>query len=149
MVRSAWLLGHGPNNYVDRVLAQAEGNGVARMAEDQTESPTYVTHLAEAIASLIDTEAYGLYHVTSIGACTRVEFARFVLRQAGRSEHVETVDSGQLGRVARRPCRTVLNCRLYQLVTGHVLPHWQEGVETFFAHRKAAPAQRSTREAGK
>jgi hypothetical protein len=43
----------------------------------------------------------------------------------------------------------VLNCRLYQLVTGHVLPHWQEGVEAFFAHRNAALAESSTREAGK
>ena len=132
-VRTAWLFGHHPNSYVERVLRAAERDGVVRMSTDQIESPTYTVHLAEAISRLLDTGAYGVYNITNRGACTRVEFAQFVLACAGHSVPVEVVEAGTLNRVARRPRRTVLDCRLYQLVTGHTLPHWQAGVRAYFA----------------
>ncbi|MEW5958949.1 MAG: dTDP-4-dehydrorhamnose reductase [Chloroflexota bacterium] len=130
-VRTAWLFGHAPNNYVDRVLKAADRDGVVRMPVDQLESPTYTGHLAEAISRLIETGAYGVYHVTSLGACSRADFARFVLQAAGRPEPVEEVDAATARRFARRPNRVVLDCRLFQLVTGHPLPHWQQGVKAY------------------
>jgi dTDP-4-dehydrorhamnose reductase len=133
VARTAWLFGHAPNNYVERVLKAAAKDGVVRMTEDQLESPTYTGHLAEAILNLIHSGAYGTYHVTSLGACTRAEFARFVLQAAGRSEPVEVVDPATAKRFAKRPARVVLDCRLYQLVTGQPLPHWQEAVKAYLA----------------
>lgn len=133
IVRTAWLFGHARNNYVERILNAAQRDGVVRMPVDQIESPTYTVHLAEAILNLIATGAYGRYNVTSLGACTRAEFAQFVLEAAGRSEPVEVVDVSTLKRIARRPIRTVLDCRLYRLVTGATLPHWPEGVKTYLA----------------
>ena len=134
VVRTAWLFGHAPNNYVERVLKAAEKEGVVRMPVDQLESPTYTGHLAEAILHLIATGAYGLYNVTGIGACTRAGFAQTVLQQAGRSEPVEIVESVALKRFAKRPVRSVLDCRLYQLVTGHSLPNWQQGIIAYLAN---------------
>jgi dTDP-4-dehydrorhamnose reductase len=63
-VRTAWLFGPAPNNYVERVLKAADSEGVVRMPVDQLESPTYTGHLAGAILHLIATGAYGIYHVT-------------------------------------------------------------------------------------
>ncbi|MEW5816757.1 MAG: sugar nucleotide-binding protein, partial [Spirochaetota bacterium] len=93
-------------------------------------------HLAESIRKLIDTGAYGIYHVTSQGGCTRLEFARFVLKAAGRSEPVEIVDPATLNRKAKRPGRTVLDCRLYRPVAGFSLPSWQQGVKDYLLLRK-------------
>ncbi|MBI1879093.1 MAG: dTDP-4-dehydrorhamnose reductase [Chloroflexi bacterium] len=132
-VRTAWLFGHAPNNYVERVLKAADKERIVRMPVDQLESPTYTGHLAEAILHLIATSAYGVYNVTSLGYCTRAGFAQFVLQQAGRTERVEIVESGAVGRRAKRPIRTVLDCRLYQLVTGQPLPQWQQGVKDYLA----------------
>ncbi len=133
VVRTAWLFGHAPNNYVERVLKAAENEGVARMPVDQLESPTYTGHLAEAIQHLIETGAYGIYNVTSLGACTRAGFAQYVLQRAGRSEGVEIVESAAIKRLAQRPARVVLDCRLYQLVTDHSLPDWRQGVRDYLA----------------
>jgi dTDP-4-dehydrorhamnose reductase len=137
-VRTAWLFGHAPGNYVERVLKAAEKDGVVRMPAEQLESPTYTRHLAQAVLRLIETGAYGLYNVTGIGACTRAAFAQFVLGQAGRSEPVEIVEPASLKRSAKRPVRTVLDCRLYQLVTGASLPQWQQGVQDYLAHTREA-----------
>lgn len=133
VVRTAWLFGHAPNNYVERVLKAAEKEGVVRMPVDQLESPTYTGHLAEAILHLIATGAYGVYNVTGLGACTRAGFAQYVLQQAGRTEPVEIVEATEVKRFAKRPVRSVLDCRLYQLVTGHSLPDWQQGVRDYLA----------------
>jgi dTDP-4-dehydrorhamnose reductase len=132
IVRTAWLFGHAPNNYVERVLKMADKEGVVRMPVDQLESPTYTVHLAEAILTLIATGAYGRYHLTSLGACTRASFAQFVLQCAGRPERVEIIESSPK-RLAQRPRRTVLDCRLYRLVTGQSLPEWQQGVRDYLA----------------
>ena len=131
IVRTAWLFGHRPNNYVERVLSQAAASGRVRMASDQVESPTYTRHLARAVACLIDSGAYGTYHVTSRGACTRTEFARFVLDEAGKTAEVVEIPPEEVKRLAARPQRTVLDCRLYRLVTNQELPDWQEGVRAY------------------
>ncbi len=133
-VRTAWLFGHTPNNYVERVLKAADTEGVVRMPVDQLESPTYTGHLSEAILRLIDTGAYGIYNVTGLGACTRAGFAQYVLQQADRSEPVEIVEAVALKRFAKRPVRSVLDCRLYQLVAGHTLPDWQQGIRDYLAN---------------
>jgi dTDP-4-dehydrorhamnose reductase len=140
IVRTSWLIGHHPNGYVERVLKAAQRDGVVRMAPDQIESPTYTGDLTQAVATLIETGAYGCYNVTSLGSCTRVEFARFVLEQAGRSELVEIADVSQIKRIARRPSRTVLDCRLFQLLTGQTLPDWRDGIRAYFTHELASGA---------
>jgi dTDP-4-dehydrorhamnose reductase len=113
-----------------------------RMATDQLESPTYTLHLAEAIENLCRTGAYGTYHITSTGACTRLEFAAFVLETAGRDEELEELQDAGLKRWAERPCRTVLDCRLYGLVTGHTMPHWREGIREYFHNRNSTKSTR-------
>jgi dTDP-4-dehydrorhamnose reductase len=138
IVRTSWLIGHHPNSYVERVLKSARRDGVVYMAPDQIESPTYSGDLTQAIGALIETGAYGCYHVTGVGACTRVEFAQFVLELAGRSEPVEIADVSKIKRIARRPHRTVLDCRLYQLLIGQSLPDWQDGIRSYFARELAA-----------
>lgn len=136
VVRTSWLIGHHPNSYVNRVLKAAQRDGVVRMAPDQIESPTYTSDLTQAVSMLIETGAYGCYNITSIGACTRIDFARFVLEQAGYDVPVETADISQIKRIAKRPNRTVLNCRLFQILTGHTLPNWRDGLKSYFAHER-------------
>ena len=136
-VRTAWLFGHAPGNYVARVLDAATRDGVVRMPDDQVESPTYTGDLAAAIARLVACRASGIVHMTSRGACTRAGFAAEVLRQAGRTEPVEVVEPRSAGRYARRPARPVLDCRLYRLLTGAELPAWPEGIGRYLAREHA------------
>jgi dTDP-4-dehydrorhamnose reductase len=141
-VRTAWLFGHHPGNYVERVLSMADREGVVRMATDQLESPTYTLHLAEAVERLAHTGAYGLYHVTASGACTRLGFAAYVLQAAGRTEPVEELPADRVKRRAARPARSVLDCRMFAWVSGHTMKPWQQGVDEYLASREAGGKQR-------
>ncbi|MBA7570291.1 hypothetical protein ES708_12040 [subsurface metagenome] len=64
------------------------------------------------------------------------------VNQYGRSEKVEELTSARLSRQAERPCRTVLDCRLFELVTGHTMAHWQDGVRDYFINRHATKQTR-------
>jgi len=59
-VRSAWLFGHTPNNYIERVLEAAENNGVVRIPDGQIESRSYRGHLVEAVGYFIGSRAYSI-----------------------------------------------------------------------------------------
>ena len=51
---------------------------------------------------------------------------------------VERIDSATLARPARRPAYSVLSNLLFEHVTGHRLPHWQEAVDRYLGLGAAA-----------
>lgn len=83
IVRTAWLFASGGRNFVHAILRRARETGQVRVVTDEIGNPTYVDDLAEAIARLIATEQYGIYHLVNEGSCSRWAFAAEILRQAG------------------------------------------------------------------
>jgi dTDP-4-dehydrorhamnose reductase len=87
IVRVAWLFG-GERNFVRTVMrlgAQPPENGI-RMVTDEVGTPTYTADVAEALLQLVATPHYGTYHLVNQGACSRYDFAREILRQAGMDD---------------------------------------------------------------
>jgi len=85
IVRTAWLYGLGGNNFVRKIIARADSDGRLRVVTDEVSSPTYTEDLVTAMEQLIPTGAYGIYHFTNHGACSRYEFARKILELSGRA----------------------------------------------------------------
>ncbi|MGD0115984.1 MAG: dTDP-4-dehydrorhamnose reductase [Dehalococcoidia bacterium] len=86
IVRTSWLWGGGERDFPSRVLAAASEKPELTMVTDEIATPTYARDLAAAIARLVATGVYGIYHFTNAGECSRFDWAREVLRLAGRSE---------------------------------------------------------------
>ena len=84
IVRTAWLYGLGGNNFVKKIIARADADGKLRVVTDEVSSPTYTEDLVGSIEQLITTEAFGTYHFTNEGACSRYEFAQKILELCGR-----------------------------------------------------------------
>jgi len=85
IVRTAWLYAPGGNNFVKKIIARADMDGQLRVVTDEISSPTYAEDLIAAIEQLISTGAYGIYHFTNDGACSRYEFAQKILELSGRA----------------------------------------------------------------
>ncbi|GAB4455956.1 MAG: dTDP-4-dehydrorhamnose reductase [Anaerolineae bacterium] len=85
VVRTAWLYGGG-HMFPEKILAAAEKHGELRVVTDEVSNPTYTLDLARAVAALVQTHRYGIYHFTNAGHCSRFDFAREVLRLAGRDD---------------------------------------------------------------
>ena len=87
MVRTAWLYAPGGRNFPHRIIQLADERGALKVVADEVSNPTYALDLADALAELIETGAYGIYHITNAGCCSRYDFAREILRISKR-EHI-------------------------------------------------------------
>ena len=133
VVRTAWLFHPDGRNFLNTILAQAS-RGSVRVVDDQTGSPTFAVHLAEAIGRLVTTDAYGTYHLAGGGGATWFELTRTLYRLAGIATPVEPVSTADFPRPAPRPRYSVLTTIREPRV---LLPPWQQGVEEFVRQRLA------------
>ncbi|MDY0019114.1 MAG: dTDP-4-dehydrorhamnose reductase [Anaerolineae bacterium] len=84
IVRTAWLYAAGGRNFPHRIIQLADEQGALRVVTDEVSNPTYVEDLAAAIVQLIQTHAYGIYHLVNAGPASRCEFAEEILRLGNR-----------------------------------------------------------------
>ncbi len=138
IVRTAWLYGRGGTNFIDTILRRAQAGEPLEVVDDQRGSPTSTSDLAGALLQLAEARQFGTYHVTNSGDCTWFDLASHVLRHVGLSVAVEPISTRALGRPAPRPAYSVLSNLLYEQVTGHRMPPWQEAVERYLQRRTAA-----------
>ena len=84
--------GVGSYDFVDRVLDTAAKEGAVHLPEDEISSPTSAEALAGFIDCLMHSREYGLFHASCDGSCSRAEYAREILRLAGKGKR-----AGHLG----------------------------------------------------
>lgn len=140
IVRTAWLYGDGPDNFVAKVLAAAREGKPLRFVTDEIATPTNADDLAVAIGALIEHRdaGPGIYHLTNEGEASRFEWAREILQLAGLdASRVEPVTTAELratgyGGPRKPPYSVLANTRARAL--GIVLRPWREALAAHFAH---------------
>jgi len=128
LVRTAWLYSIVGRNFAKTICALAQQQTEVRVVNDQVGSPTYVPHLAAAIATLVHTEAYGTYHLTNQGAVSWYELTCALYRQLALATPVRPITTLELPRPAKRPAYSVLTTIQDPMI---LLPPWEEGVAAF------------------
>ena len=83
IVRSAWLFAHGGRNFLHAIIGAARAGKPLRVVTNEVANPTYTNDLAAAIARLIESERFGIYHMVNEGAVSRWRLARYALDLAG------------------------------------------------------------------
>lgn len=143
VVRPGWLFGGRPGharNFVVRRWEEARRVPVVRSAGDKFGSPTFTEDLAVRIIDLLDTEAYGLYHVTNTGGASRYDYVRHIVDTFALSTPVEKVDSSHHPRSAPVPASEMLENLNTRFLGLPPLPPWQEAIERYVKHLRADPA---------
>ncbi|MBC8248546.1 MAG: dTDP-4-dehydrorhamnose reductase [Anaerolineales bacterium] len=134
IVRTAWLYAQGGNNFVTRMIHLADERGGLRVVADEVSSPTYAPDLAEAIAKLIRTNHYGIYHFTNEGICSRYDFAVKILELAGRGHvPVHPITSDQYTRASTPPPYAPIRNFCAATALGIALRPWEEALQAYFA----------------
>lgn len=132
VVRTAWLFAPGGTNFVTKIIAAADKKGSLSVVTDEVASPTYAPDLADAIAALISTGHYGIYHFTNEGICSRYKYAIEILRQAGM-EHVPVspITGDRFERASTPPPYAAIenNCGA---ALGIRLRHWVDALTDYF-----------------
>lgn len=130
IVRTAWLYGDG-KNFVKTMLRLSETHDKVRVVMDQVGSPTSAGELAKAIAYLLPTENYGLFHGTCEGDCSWAQFTEEIYRLAGRSTKVEAITSEEYGAAAKRPAYSILENYMLKMTTDFMFADWHDAIAEY------------------
>ena len=123
-------------NFVEAMLRRAQSGEPIAVVNDQILAPTYTAHLAPAVADLIVTSQYGLYHLSAAGECSWFEFARELFRQAKLEPQLRPVSSTEYGSPVRRPAYSVLDNTKYLGLGFTPIPDWRRGLSDYLALRR-------------
>lgn len=134
ITRTAWLYGKEGKNFVKSILRLAEEKGELRVVNDQVGSPTYSYDLAAMIAKIIETDFFGIYHVTNAGSVSWYEFAQKILEIAGKGGvKIIPITSDELNRPAPRPTYSVLRNYVLELRGIGKMRHFEEALKDYFS----------------
>lgn len=136
LVRTSWLFGLYGNNFVETILRLAQERKELTVVDDQHGCPTWTQDLARAVADLIATGRYGVYHVTNQGATTWFGLASAIISQSGFDTVVKPVPTSAYPRPAARPVNSVLDSFPLKETIGYLLPSWQDALARYLQLRK-------------
>lgn len=134
IIRTAWLYGDG-KNFVKTMLRLSETHDTVSVVNDQLGSPTSAKELAKAIAYLLPTQNYGLFHGTCEGMCSWADFTEEIFRLAGKSTKVNRVTSAQYKEMnpqsADRPAYSVLENYMLKLTGDFMFAEWHDAIAEY------------------
>jgi dTDP-4-dehydrorhamnose reductase len=133
IVRTAWVFGPQGHNFPAKIISLADQHGRLRVVKDEISNPTYAPDLAEAIAQLIRSRAFGIYHFTNSGYCSRYDFAKEILRLSGREAiPIEAITLAEFPRASTVPPFAPL-ANLNGKALGIELRPWPAALQAYFA----------------
>ena len=131
IVRTAWLYHTVGNNFPKTICGLADQSEI-RVVNDQYGSPTYAPHLAQALSRVMETDAYGTYHMAGSGGTSWFEFARTLFTLCGIATKINPASTPEFPRPAPRPAHAVL---MTLQDPPFVLPPWEQGLQEFVRER--------------
>lgn len=142
IIRTSWLYGRCGKNFVDTIICKAKTEPVLRVVNDQVGSPTYTKDLSLALHALLDkiftsdeqlttNDASGIYHVSNSGSVSWYEYAKSIVRMSGLRTKVDPISSEELGRPAKRPAMSALDCSKFEKFTGFKMRGWKSALKDY------------------
>lgn len=136
IVRTQWLFGLHGKNFVDTMLRLGKEKRELSVVDDQIGSPTWTMDLALTIKTLLEKGCRGTYHAVNSGSCSWNDFARAIFAESGIGVEVKPMATEELGRPARRPLFSVLDCGKLERDTGLRLESWRDALREYLNLRK-------------
>lgn len=137
IIRTAALYGvAGPGtrrSFVELMLHLARQKQKIRVVSDQVVAPTRTEDLAAATLALLETKAYGLYHLTSTGECTWHDYAGAIFKLAGVDATLTGVTSAEYGAAAPRPSYSVLANAAYDRLGLPAMRDWRSALKDYLS----------------
>ena len=95
LLRTSWVFGIHGKNFVRTMSRLGRERSEVRVVDDQIGSPTYSADLARVVCDLIETDRFGIYHVTNEGWISWAEFARMIMEGQGLNCRVVPIPTAE------------------------------------------------------
>ncbi|MED3897051.1 dTDP-4-dehydrorhamnose reductase [Priestia aryabhattai] len=131
IVRTSWVYGKHGANFVKTMLKLGQERKELSVVADQIGCPTYTLDLAHAILELVDTQKYGVYHISNSGSCSWYEFAKEIFKVSDMEVQVNPCTTANFPRPAARPANSVFEHMSIKLNNFTSIRHWREALSSF------------------
>ena len=132
IIRTSWLFGLANNNFNTQVVNWSKDCTELSIVDDQLSSPTYSKDLAYYSWKLINTNLYGLYHITNSGSCSKYDQAKYVLDKIGWTGNLRKIKTEELNLSAKRSKFSKLDSTKVENIIGEKIPGWQDAIDRYF-----------------
>ena len=136
VIRTSWVFGIANNNFNKQVINWSKSRDTLNIVDDQVSVPTYSRDLAEISWKLIQTEKYGLYHITNNGEASKYDQAKYVLEKIGWEGKLNRAKTVDFNLPAKRPEYSKLSSEKVEKLLGEKIPTWQSGIDRFLEEMK-------------
>ena len=135
ILRIAWVFGTNGKNFIKTMLRLSETHDSLRVVCDQIGTPTYTYDLARLIVDMIQTDRYGIYHVTNEGDyISWYDFTLAIFEEAGVTHvKVTPVTSEEYGAAAKRPYNSRMDRSKIVREGFEPLPEWRDALRRYVA----------------
>jgi len=148
ILRTSWVYSRRRTNFLQLMLRLAQEREQLQVVDDQTGSPTWAPWIAGATTRILEQilernrqgPSEGLYHLSSEGAATWLEFAQAIFEIFGvDTVTVEPIPSSAYPTEASRPAYSVLSKQKVKTDFSLEIPTWEEQLR--MARQSGAPAE--------
>jgi len=129
-------VGRKRRNFVEIMIDLAEKGKNIKVVNDQVLTPTNTQDAAEKLLQVIQSEQYGLYHLTNTGECSWYEFAQEIFKLSGLKPNLSPTTTEAFGTKAKRPPYSVLDNRNLRRLSIEDLRDWHIALADYLQERK-------------
>lgn len=132
IIRSSWVYGSGTSHFFSYIREKGAANESFEVPENYISTPTCADTLADFICTIIEKSEYGIFHASSEGSCTRLEFARSVLEGLGYDVNLAVPKKSEDGLVYS----TLLENLMLKMTGLYEMPDWKEDLDKYIKNNK-------------
>lgn len=137
IVRISWVFGKNGFNFVKTMIRLGKEKSQLNVVNDQFGSPTYTYDLSRLLVDLVESEKYGIYHVTNEGVCTWFEFTKEIFKQTQISIPVHPILSSEYPTKATRPKNSCMSKSSLDQNGFNRLPDWKDALSRYLKEIEA------------
>ncbi|MDL2292411.1 dTDP-4-dehydrorhamnose reductase [Acholeplasma sp. OttesenSCG-928-E16] len=131
IIRTSWVFGKNGKNFIKTMIALQKENKNISVVDDQVGSPTFTKDLSKAIIKMIDSNKFGIYHVTNEGYISWFDFAKMIFSELGVEALIKPISSDEFPAKASRPMNSKLSKKSLYENGFHKLPDIRDALKRY------------------
>ena len=125
-------------NFIVNMVNGAQTKPEMRVVTDEVLTPTPTREIAKNTLSLVETEAYDLYHMTCEGEVSWYEFAKTIFEKLKLQTPLHPASVKDFPSVVKRPFYSVLENHNLKKIGLNQMPHWKDALISFLKENYGA-----------
>lgn len=136
VIRISGIYGKTPcrakgGNFITTMVKLAKERPEVKVVNDEILTPTPTRVIAEKTVELIETDAFGLYHLTCEGECSWYEFAKVIFETLDIKTPLYPVSAKDFPSSVKRPSYSVLENLNFKKLNLSEMPFWKDALIEF------------------